>query len=72
MLIFERLTAGWVNENVVLFLLLEKVAESGDITRLGDGLPTVVGRRTGTRLQVIARFQNWVVTVGFDYGRSWG
>ena len=52
--IFERLTAGWVNDNVGLFFLLEKVAERGNITRLGAGLPTVVGRQTGTRPQVIA------------------
>ena len=51
--IFERLTAGWVDDDVDLFFLLEKVAEGGDITRLGAALPTVVGRRTGTRLQVI-------------------
>ena len=52
--IFEGLTTGWVDDNVVLFFLLEKVAEGGNITRLGDGLPTVVGKRKGTRPQVIA------------------
>ena len=52
--IFERLTDGWVNDGVGLFLLLEKVAERGDTTRLGAGLPTVVGIWTGTRPQVIA------------------
>ena len=56
--IFERLTAGWVNANVGLLFLLEKVAERGDITRLGAGLPTVVGMRTETRLKVMARLQN--------------
>ena len=55
MLIFKCLTSGWVNDDVVWFLLLEKVADPGDITRLGAGLPMVVGRRTGTRPQVIAR-----------------
>ena len=52
--IFERLTAGWVDDDVGLFFLLKKVAEGGDITRLGAGLPTVVGKRKGTRPQVIA------------------
>ena len=33
--IFERLTSGWVDDDVGLFLLLEKVAECGDIMRLG-------------------------------------
>ena len=33
--IFERLTAGWVDDDVGLFLLLEKVAECDDIMRLG-------------------------------------
>ena len=68
--IFERLTAVWVNDDVGLFLLLEQVAERGDITRLGGGLPTVVRRQTGTWLQVISRLQNWVAKVGFDDGRS--
>ena len=67
--LFERLTVGWVDDNVGLFFLLDKVAERGDITRLGAGLPTVVGRRTGKRPQVIAQLQNWVVMVGFDDGR---
>ena len=71
MSIFERLTAGWVNDDVVLFLFLKQVFERGDITRLGAGLTTVAGRRTGTRPQVIARLQNWVVMVGFDDGRAW-
>ena len=48
--IFERLTAVWFDDNVGLFFLLEKVAERGNITRLGSRLPTVVERRTGTRL----------------------
>ena len=52
--IFERLTAGWVDDEVGLFLLLGKVAERGDITGLGAALPTVVGRRTGTKPHVIA------------------
>ena len=69
--IFERLIAGWFNDDVGLFFLLEHVAERGDIIRLGAGLPTVVGRWTGTWPQVIARLQNWVVTVRFDDGRSW-
>ena len=69
--IFERLTAGWVNDDVGLLFLLEKVSEGGNITRLGAGLSAVVGIRTGTRPQVIARFQNWVLTVRFDDGRSW-
>ena len=68
--IFERLTAGWVNDDVGLFFLLEQLAKSGDITRLGAGLPAVGGRRTGTWPQVIARLQNWFVAVGFDDGRS--
>ena len=53
-LIFKRLTAGWVNEEVGLLFLLEKVAEGGDITRLGAAFPTVVRRRTGMRTQVLA------------------
>ena len=52
--IFEHLTAGWVNDDVGLFLFLEKWAECGDITRLGAALPTVVGRWMGMRTQVIA------------------
>ena len=52
--IFERLTTSWVDEDVGLFFLLEKVSEGGDVTRLGAALSTVVGRRMGTRLQMIA------------------
>ena len=66
--IFERLTAGWVDDNVGLFLLLEKVAERGDITWLGVALTTVVGKQMGTRPQVVARLENWVVMVGFNDG----
>ena len=44
--LFKRLTDGWVDDDVGLFLLLEKVAESGNITRLGAAFPTVVGRWT--------------------------
>ena len=62
--ILERLTDGWVNENVGLFLLLEQLAERGDITRLGAGLETVGGRRTGTWPKVIMQLKYWVVTVG--------
>ena len=51
---FERLTAGWVDDDIGLFFLLEKVAEGGNITRLGAALPKVVGRRTRMRPQVIA------------------
>ena len=52
--IFERLISGWVDDKVGLFFLLEKVAERGNITRLGAALPTVVGRQKGMRPQVIA------------------
>ena len=45
--IFERLTAGWVDDDVRLLFLLENVAEGGNITRLGAALPTVVGTRMG-------------------------
>ena len=69
--IFERLTAGWFDDDVGLFFLLEKVAELSDIMRFGAKLPTVVGRRTGTRPQVIARLQKWVIMVRFNDGRSW-
>ena len=69
--IFERLTDVWFDDDVGLFLLLEKVAERCDVTRLVAGLPTVVGIRTGTRPQVIARLQNWVVMVGFNDGSCW-
>ena len=62
--IFERLTAGWVDDDVGLFFLLDKVAERGNITRLGAVLTKVVWRLTGTRPQVIAQLQNWVVMVG--------
>ena len=69
--IFERLTAGWVNDNVGLFFLLDKVAERGNIMRLGDGSPTVGQRRTGMWPQVIVQLQNWVVMVRFYDGRFW-
>ena len=51
--IFEGLTAGWVDDYVGLFLLIDEVDKGGNITRLGAALPTVVWRRTGTRMQVI-------------------
>ena len=54
MSIFEHLNAGWVYNDVGLLFLLEKVAEGGNITRLGAAFPTVVGRQTVTRPQVIA------------------
>ena len=69
--IFERLTAGWVNDDVGLFFLLEQVDKCGDIMRLGTGFPTVGGIRMGTWPQVIVRLQKWIVSVGFDDGRSW-
>ena len=56
--IFERLTAGWVNDDAGLFFLLEKVAERDDISQLGAGLSTVGWIRTGTWLQVIVLLQN--------------
>ena len=56
--ILEQLTAGYVNDNVGLFLLSEKLAESGDIMRLGAGLATVGGRRTGTWPKVITRLKD--------------
>ena len=52
--IFKRLTTGWVNDDVGLLFLLEKLAEGGDVTQLGAAMPTVVGRRKGKRPQVIA------------------
>ena len=52
--IFERLTAGWVDDDVGLFFFINKVAEGGDIMRLGAALPTVVRRWTETRPQVIS------------------
>ena len=69
--IFERLTAGWIDDDVGLFFLLEKVAERSNIIRLDAALLTVVRIRTGTRPHVIAQLQNWVVMVGFDDGRCW-
>ena len=74
MLIFESLTAGWINDNVGLFFLLKQFAERGNIMRLGGGLPTVVGIRTGTWPKVITRLKDWVVAVRLDNGRSqcWG
>ena len=42
--IFECLAAGWVNEDVGLFFLMDKVAEGGDIMWLCDALPAVVRR----------------------------
>ena len=51
--IFECLTAGWVDENVGLFFLMDKVAEGGNITRLCVALSAVVRSWTETRLQVI-------------------
>ena len=47
--IFECLDAGWVDDNVGLLFLMDKVAEDGDITRLCAALPEVVRRWTGTR-----------------------
>ena len=72
--IFERLTAGWFNDNVGLLLLLEQLAERGEITRLGAGLLTVGVRQTGMWPKVITQLINWVIAVGFDNGRSqcWG
>ena len=52
--IFEHLTAGWVDDNVGLFFLLNKLAEVVNITQFGAALPTVLGRRKGTRQHVIA------------------
>ena len=42
--------------------------------RLGDGLPTVGGRRMDMWPNVITRLKDWVVAVGFDNDRSrcWG
>ena len=51
--IFECLTAGWVNDDVGLLFLMDKVAEGGDIMRLCAALPEVVRIWTGTRSQVI-------------------
>ena len=48
--IFECLAAGWVDDNVGLSLLMDKVAEGSDITRLCSALPVVVRRWTGMRL----------------------
>ena len=45
----EFLATGWVDGNVGLFFLMDKVAEGSDITRLRDALPAVVRRWTGTR-----------------------
>ena len=72
--ILELLTAGWVNDNVGLFFLSENLAERGDMMRLGAGLVTVWGGRTGMWPKVITRLKDWVVAVGFDNGRSrcWG
>ena len=69
--IFERLTTGWVNDNIGLFFLLEQFYESGNITLLGSGLPMVGGRRTGMWPKVIGQLKNWVFTLGFDNGRCW-
>ena len=52
--IFKRLTAGRVDDDIGLYFLLEKVADGGNITRLGAALPTVVGIQTGMRPHVIA------------------
>ena len=52
--IFEGLTTGWVDDDVGLFFLMDKLAEGGDITRLCAALPAVVRRWTGTRSQVIS------------------
>ena len=46
---FECLAAGWFDDNVGLFFLMDKVAEGGDITRLCVALPAVVWRWTRTR-----------------------
>ena len=71
MTILERLTAGWVNDNVGFFFLLEKLAERGNKTRLGAGMETVGWRRTGTWTKVITRLKDGVFAVGFNNVRSW-
>ena len=45
--IFECLAAGWVDGNVGLFLLMDKVVEGGNIPRLCATLSVVVRRWTG-------------------------
>ena len=46
--IFECLAAGWVDDDVGLFFLMDKVDESGDIPRLLAALPAVVKIWTGS------------------------
>ena len=71
MTILERLTAGWVNDNIVFFFLPEQLAERGDKMRLGAVMETVGGRWVGTWKKVITILKDGVVAVGFDNGRSW-
>ena len=47
--IFECLAAGWVDDDVGFFFLMDKVAEGGDISRLCAALPVVVRRWMGSR-----------------------
>ena len=51
---FECLNAGWVDDDVGLLFLMDKVSEGGNITRLRADLPAIVRRWTGTRSQVIS------------------
>ena len=46
--IFECLAAGWVDDEVGLLFLLDKVDEAGDIPWLCTALPVVVRRWTGS------------------------
>ena len=46
--IFECLAAGWVDDEVGLLFLLDKVAEAGNIPWLCTALSEVVRRWTGS------------------------
>ena len=46
--IFECLAAGWVDDDVDLFFLMDRVAEGGNIPRFFAALPAVVRIWTGS------------------------
>ena len=70
MTILDQFTAVCVNGNVGFFFLSEQLADHGNKTRLGLGMETVGGKRTGTWTKVIRRLKNGVVTVRFNNGKS--
>ena len=56
--IFEGLAAGWVDDDVGLFFLLDKVAEGGDITRSCAALSIKKNKPTESSTQPAAMHSN--------------